>query len=56
MIFLLHRPKRQYRRLSPVLGYILHDRRLTSRAIPVVMNDELKDMQAARRVRMGGAK
>lgn len=56
MIHTLHRPKRQYRRLSPVLGYILHDRRLTSRVIPVVMNAELKDMQANRRAQNGGAK
>jgi hypothetical protein len=55
MIYTLNKKTRLYRRLSKPQGYILHTRRLTSRVNPVVMNAELKDMQAARRARIGGA-
>jgi hypothetical protein len=47
-MYAIHRPNRRYRQLAKVIGYILHDRRLTSLAIPVAMNAELKELQAAR--------
>lgn len=48
MIHTLNRPNRRYRRLSRPIGYVLHDRRLTSLVIPVCMNGELKDLHARR--------
>lgn len=49
MIFTLATRTRYFRALAKRVGYIAHTRRLSSRVIPVVMNDELKELQARRR-------